>query len=270
MLEKMGNIDKRVLYVLLVVVLLIPMVKPMGLPISISSATQQSFDAVEKLKSGDTIMMDFGYYVDGAPDVEPILVAVLKQLMAKNVKVIAFGYKEHAPMLINKVFAPYTATKVYGTDYVNLGFLAGGETAIQAYARDVKKAFPRDVKGTATDQIPILKNITSAADCQMFMFFTDGGADYWVRQVSQFKVPIVGGVITVSAPQAEPYLASGQLTGMLAGLRSAAEYELLMKAPGPAAAGMDAQSTGHVLLILFIIMGNISYLVSKGKKGGAS
>jgi hypothetical protein len=268
--EKMGNIDKRVLYVLLVLVLLYPMVKPIGLPISISLATKTSYDAVEKLKSGDTIMMDFGYYVDGAPDVEPILVAVLKQLMAKNIKVIAMGYREHAPMLIDKAFAPYAGTKVYGTDYVNLGFLAGGETAIQAYSRDIKKAFPRDVKGTPTEQIPILKNITGAAECQMFMFFTDSAADYWVRQVSQFKVPIVGGVITVSAPQAEPYLASGQLTGLLAGLRSAAEYELLMKAPGPAAAGMDAQSTGHVLLILFIIMGNISWLMMKNKKGGAA
>jgi uncharacterized membrane protein len=83
-------------------------------------------------------------------------------------------------------------------------------------------------------------------------------------------VPIVGAVITVSAPQAEPYLASGQLAGLLAGLRSAAEYELLMKSPGSAAAAMDAQSTGHVLLILFIIMGNLSYFVMKNKKGGAA
>jgi len=269
MIEKLGNIDKRILYVLLVVVLLIPMVSPIGLPISVSSATQKAYDAVEKLKAGDTIMVDFGYYVDGGPDVEPIGVAMFRQLFGKGIRIIAVGYKDHAVMLADKLFAPYAGTKVYGTDYVNLGYIPGGETAIAAYARDIKKAFPRDTKGTSTDQLPILKSVNSASDCALFLFLTDSSADAWVRQISQYKVPIIGGIITVSAPQAEPFLASGQLTGMLAGLRAAAEYEILMGKPGPAAAGMDAQSTGHMLLILFIIAGNISYLATKKQKEAA-
>jgi len=172
-------------------------------------------------------------------------------------------------MLADKLFAPYASTKVYGTDYVNLGYIPGQETAIAAYARDIKKAYPLDTKGNSTDQLPILKDVNGVADCALFIFLTDSAADAWVRQIAPYNVPIIGGLITVSAPQAEPFLASGQLTGMLAGLRSAAEYEILMGKPGPAAAGMDAQSTGHILLILFIIMGNISYLATKKRKEAA-
>lgn len=270
LIEKIGSIDKRILYVLLVLALLIPMVRPMGLPISISPGTKSAYDAIERLKAGDTVIVDFGYYVDGAPDVEPIAVVVFRQLFEKNVKIIALGYKEHAPMLAAKLFKPYENTKLDGTDYCNLGYLPGGETAVSTYARDLKKAFPRDTKGTSTDQLPILKNVTGAAEAKMWLFFTDSSADMWVRQISQYNIPIVGGVITVVAPQAEPFVASGQLAGLLAGLRAAAEYETLMQEPGPAAASMDAQSTGHLLLILFIILGNVSYFATKGKTKGVA
>ncbi len=265
-IQKMGNIDKRVLYILLVLVLLIPMVSPLGLPISISDATRQSFDAIDELGAKDTVIVDFGYYVDGAPDVEPIVIPIFKQLFSKGVKIVALGMKDHAPMLADKLFKPYEDTKTYGTDYVNLGYLAGAETALAAWAKDLKKAFPRDTRGNPTSGLPILDNINGAADADMYIFFTDSAADEWVRQLGQYNIPLVAGLITVVAPQAEPFLASGQLTGLLAGLRSAAEYELLMGEPGSAAAAMDAQSVGHLLLILFIVFGNVSYFASKRRE----
>ncbi len=41
-----------------------------------------------------------------------------------------------------------------------------------------------------------------------------------------YKVPVAGGVTAVSIPGRMPYLQSGQLSGILAGLRGAAEYEV--------------------------------------------
>ncbi|MGI6632609.1 MAG: hypothetical protein ACOX5M_06105 [Bacillota bacterium] len=266
LLRRLGETDNRVLYVLLVLVLLIPMVKPLGLPLQVSDATRNTFNIVEKLKPGDTVIFDFGYYVDGGPDVQPNAVALFEYLFSKDIKIICFSYKSHGPMIVDDLTAKYEAAgKQYGVDFVNMGYLAGAETALAAYARDIKAAFPKDWRGNVTSTLPILKGINSVADADLYVFFTDDSAEAWVRQIAQYKVPLIATLITVTAPQAEPFIQSGQLAGLLAGLRAAAEFELLMDKPGSAAAGMDAQSMGHMLLILFILFGNLSYFVKKSQ-----
>jgi hypothetical protein len=60
-----------------------------------------------------------------------------------------------------------------------------------------------------------------------------------------------------------------QLTGLLAGLKAAAEYEFLLETPGTATSGMDAQSIAHLIIIIFIVIGNVNYWRSKKtEKGG--
>lgn len=271
-LARLGKIDNRILFVLLILVVLVPLVRPMGLPVSVGHWTKDSFAIIDGLKKGDTVIIDINYYVDGAPDVEPILVAVLEHILPKGVKVIFTGILDHAPMITQKLMAPWEQRGIkYGEDYCNLGFLAGLETALAAYTRDIKRAYPQDFRGNPTDKLPILANIKSAADVKVFMFFTDGGAERFVRQLAEHKVPVVGGLITVVAPQAEPFVQAKQLAGIIVGLRGAAEYETLMKKPGRAVAGMDAQSMGHLLLILFIVFANLTYFAKKNQdraKGG--
>ena len=53
---------------------------------------------------------------------------------------------------------------------------------------------------------------------------------------------------------------------MIAGLKGAAEYERLNGKRDMASRGMDAQSIGHMVVILFILVGNIAYFVTRGKK----
>ncbi|MEX0974490.1 MAG: hypothetical protein WD024_03930 [Bacillota bacterium] len=264
LLRKLGEVDSRVLYVLLVLALLIPMIKPLGLPLNVSDSTRISFEILDKLGPGDKVVFDFGYYVDGAPDVEPQAVALFDHLLGKGVKIICVSLKSHGPIIVDRLVAPYEAAgKMYGVDFANLGYVAGGETALAAYSADMKKTFPKDWRGNDTSTLPILEGVTSMSDVDLFVFYTDDSAEVWVRQVSQYKVPIIAGLITVTAPQAEPFLQSGQLAGILVGLRGAAEYELLMKKPGSAAAGMDAQSMGHFLIVLFILLGNASYFIRR-------
>ncbi len=266
-LMKLGDIDKRVLYVLLVLVLLIPMVRPIGIRISISHWTTKAYEQLSRLEPGDTVICDFGYNVDGAPDVEPIAKAIFRDLFDRNIKIITVSLNAQGPMIAEKLLLPYEESgKVYGTDFCNLGFMAGGETALAAYARDLKRTFPRDWRGNTTSTLPILQGITGAPDTKAWIFFTDSSAEAWVRQVGDLDVPIIGAVITVAAPQAEPFVHSGQLSGLLTGLRSAAEYEIITNRPGGAVAAMDAQSLGHILITIFIVFGNISYFVKRSKE----
>ena len=69
-----------------------------------------------------------------------------------------------------------------------------------------------------------------------------------------------------------PFVKSGQLQGIVAGMPGAAEYEKLLvnhgihPELGKAAKSMDAQSIAHLVIVLFIIIGNISYFVKRKKE----
>lgn len=268
-LERLGKIDTRVIYTLLILVLLFPLVKPLGLPITVSDFTKKSYAVLDGLQTGDKIIMDVGYSVSGASDVQPQTVAILKHLFGKGVRIIFVGNQTDDPMVIESLVKPYEAGgKQYGVDFVNLGYLAGGENAIAAYCQNLKKSYPVCFRGQDTTTLPILEGVNSASDVKMFVFFSTQNSDMYVRQVSQYKIPIIGGLINTISPQAIPYVNAGQLAGILIGLRGGAEYEMLMKAPGQGVASMDAQSMGHLLIIAFIIFANVSYLATRGKGTG--
>ena len=50
---------------------------------------------------------------------------------------------------------------------------------------------------------------------------------------------------------------------VLAGMPGAAEYESLIGQKGSATSGMDAQSVAHLVIVLFIVLGNISYFIDR-------
>ena len=62
-----------------------------------------------------------------------------------------------------------------------------------------------------------------------------------------------------------PFLQAEQVTGIVGGLKGAAEYEKLMGYTGKARLGMVAQSSIHVMIIGLILLGNIAFILSKRK-----
>ena len=65
----------------------------------------------------------------------------------------------------------------------------------------------------------------------------------------------------VMAPEQYPFLDSGQLSGMLTGMKGAAEYEQLIEAPGLGMPAMAGQSAAHLYIFLLIVLGNLSLIV---------
>ncbi|MCH7493875.1 hypothetical protein IIA16_04100, partial [bacterium] len=93
--------------------------------------------------------------------------------------------------------------------------------------------------------------------------------DIWIQYAGdQMGIPVGGGVTAVSAPEYYVFLQSGQMVGLLGGMKGGAEYEKLVGAPDKATRGMDAQSLGHFVIVLFIILGNLGYLL--GGRAGES
>ena len=79
------------------------------------------------------------------------------------------------------------------------------------------------------------------------------------------------GITAVMATDWYPYLQSGQLIGLVNGLKGAAEYEVLLKLEGeqaPGMLGMSAQSIAHLLIIVLVVVGNIAYFASGRHRTG--
>ncbi|RLG68557.1 MAG: hypothetical protein DRO11_08925 [Methanobacteriota archaeon] len=79
-------------------------------------------------------------------------------------------------------------------------------------------------------------------------------------------IPIGGGVTAVSGPEMYPYIQSGQLVGLLSGMKGAAEYEQLVGKPGLGLSGMVAQSYVHVMVVVFILFANVVFFLEKRGK----
>lgn len=51
------QLDRRLIYIVMFILLLIPTVSPLGLPMPISSMTRNSYEAIEAVPSGSTVLI---------------------------------------------------------------------------------------------------------------------------------------------------------------------------------------------------------------------
>ena len=267
-LAKLQNIDRRILYLLLAILVAFPLVRPFGLPLLVSPAVEALYEKIEALKSGDIVLMSFDYSAGGAPDIHPQVEAIMRHLAGKDgVGVVTVGFFADGPMFAEQALAILEeAGKEYGKDFVNLGYRAGGEGAIAMLAAGIKGTFSVDFRGMNTSQHPLLEKVKSAKDFSLIIEFAGGspGPPEWIRQVQAvYQVPLAVGISTSMVPANIPYLESGQLISILGGLRGAAEYELLTGQVGKGGAAMGSQTLGHLLIIVFLLIGNLSYFLTK-------
>jgi hypothetical protein len=143
---------------------------------------------------------------------------------------------------------------------------------IQSMGRNFKEVFPTDLKGTPYEDIPMLKDVRNYNQIGYVVSLSAGdpGLKQFVMAAhDMYRVKVTGGTTAVSTPGFLPYINDQhQLYGLLGGLKGAAEYESLLGLKGTATSGMDAQSIAHILIIIFIIMGNIR--VFRNKRRGFS
>lgn len=270
-IKKIRDMDNRIIYGLAWIFVLFPLISPLGLPIPISTDAVAWNDFVNnEIEDGDTVIFTLMYGTSGMPELFPMSVATMKHLLEKDVKFIVLSFWTEGPLVFDRLIGqvdPADYGKVYGEDWIRLGYIPGGETAMSALATSFQNTIPNDyVEGKPLDSFPIMDNIKSAEDIDLIISFETGtpGTPEWLRQWNTpYGVPQISGVIGVSVSGIIPYINSGQLSALLPGLTVSAEYEMLINKPGLAVAGVDAVSTSHLMIVLLVIVGNITYFMTK-------
>jgi hypothetical protein len=268
LLIRLSRIDRRILFLIIFVCVLVPLLAGVRLQMSVTAPVLGLYEAVEELEAGSYVWLAADYDPGSMPELYPMNVALVEHLFAKDVRVISASLWAPGPPLAQRVFDDLAAKygKVYGEDYVNLGFKEGREAVMISVAEDLRRTFPEDYYGTVLDSIPMLSGIENLQDLEMIVAVSAGypGIKEWIMQiVTRYEIVIGGGVTAVTGPEMYPYIQSGQLVGLLAGMKGAAEYEQLVERPGLGISGMVAQSSVHLMVVVFIIFANIVYVLEK-------
>lgn len=273
MWEKVANVDRRIIYGLMIFVIALALLKPVGLAIIPSDATKKAYNFVDTLPAGTIVWLGFEYSAGGTTELLPAAQSVIRQGFRKGLRFVAGGMWQMAGDMADQAFSICAAEfpeKKYGVDWVNLGYKPGNEVLLQKYLQNIiETAQGKDFYSKNLNDFPILKEFTSLKQAKLCFIFCTGtpGENEYVKHVSgPNQIPLISSTISVSVPGMMPLVQSGQLHALVAGMKGAAEYEQLVNKPGSATAGMDAQSFSHGLIIVFMVLGNLGYYFTRNKK----
>jgi hypothetical protein len=274
LIEKIDKLDRRIIFLLLLILCFIPVIVPLGLPIPNSPATISAYNAMVVLKPKDIICITFDYAGGSAAELYPQNVVLLKHARKLDLRVVAVSFTVGGSELADMAFSEAGwGAKKYGTDYVNLGFISGSETGMSSYVKDIPATVAADFKRTPIGQIPLMSEVKNINSFKYLAFTTSTSQDMYVRQFSNKGTPIIGCIQSLYFSVMQVYIGSGQIVGFLNGLRGSAEYERMINELGAGVISMDQASVTHWYGVILLIIGNITFFMTRRtpkSKGGTS
>ena len=274
--DRLLAIDRRIIFLLVAIAVTLPLFSKAILHIEVSPTVKAVYDAVESLPAGSKVLVSFDYDPASAPELQPMALSFFRHCFSKDLKLIIIGLWPQGPVQANIALAdvfrdPEIEAKnlEYGEDYVNLGYMAGNEVVIQAMGADIHTTFPADYSGNRTSQLSLMKGVKNFDNIDFVYNLSAGypGTQEWVQfAVDRFHATLGAGNTAVQAPGMYPYVQTGQLLGVLGGMKGGAEYEIIGNRPARAVSYMFSQSVSHAVVVFFIIVGNLAFFATRGKR----
>ena len=324
--DKLFNIDRRWIFLLMGLVVIIPFFFKMGLPVNTTDEVEGIYDYVDSLDHDDAVMIGFDYNPGTMAENQPMTEAVMRHCFARKIPVFITAYwplgnglAEQAVATLTDPDDPGTFQRVRydewreydygpdslparvthsrlvelwerdhelrenamgwvfeGVDYVILGYAPLFHIVLLGMGRSITSQYAADLYGNPTEDMPIVKRNKSAREVDLGVSVAGSSAVLsWLTYAREsYGMPIAFGVTAVMATDYLVYIQSGQIVGQMGGLRGAAEYEVMLKRDGYAVEegkafrGMDVQSIAHILIVIFIVIGNVAYFAGGYHKKG--
>ncbi|MBN1949423.1 MAG: hypothetical protein JW784_06735 [Candidatus Cloacimonetes bacterium] len=307
--ERLQALDRRWIYLVVLLAIMVPLVIPFNSKTYVTEPSENVYKKIDSFtgRTDRAILMCFSHDASTMAELFPMEVAILRHCFERKIQVLTICFMPQAKPLMD--YAINTAKEDYnvqsGIDYLNLGYKPYGLflPIMLGMGDDIAKAVETDDQGRKVDNLPIMKELSNYNELNLVIDFAASAAVYsWIIYArARFGANVAAGITAVMAADNYPYLQTGQLTGMLSGLKGAAEYEKMVDVfamhkdeygnPDPrefskevikntwikmsdikerryktARIGMNAQTVAHIMIIFFIIIGNIGYFVTRAKK----
>jgi hypothetical protein len=273
------DIDRRIIFLFIFISVAFAILFNIKFKETPTPIVKAVFEKIDNMPPGSRVLISFDFDPAMKPEVNPMANAFVRHSMSKGHKMyfMTLWATGHALMTesIEEVLKPEFPDAVYGTDYTSLGFKAGGVGVLNVIVTDFQKMYPTDDNGTELYELPIFDGVKSATDMDIIIAIGGGfpGPKEWIQFIGDpGNVDVAAGLAAVVAPQIYPYYPK-QVVGLLGGVKGAAEYEseLMQRYPqfkdsdAPALRMMGPQTMAHIVVMAFIVIGNISYFRSRRK-----
>jgi len=269
---------RPLIYLLLALVVILPFFAPFDFASAFlqinGTPTSEFYDTLQALPANSAVLLAFEYDPSTAGEMDLQAKAIVNHLSKRHVKIIALSTLETGAPIARRVLddaTHNTPSYVYGTNYVNLGFLPGHEAGLSNLATSGFPATLQDVVlKQSLAQISVTENITTLRDLQMIIVLagTEDALKVWMEQVQpRAGVPIVAGVSAAVEPRARAYrdTPTQQLRAVMSGLVGAAQYEVLANQPGLALISVNVQTFAQYTLVAIILLGNLVFWIQKAR-----
>ncbi|MBN2620970.1 hypothetical protein JXB22_07755 [candidate division WOR-3 bacterium] len=276
------SIDRRIIYGVLLIVVILPLIIPSVQSVRVMPPVEKFFNAVNHIPTDKALVIDFDYDPQTQPELEPMGFAVLRHAFRNRIKVLALslyvqplGLAQNALNSVTEEFNSVATTNadsiLYGRDYVFLGWQPGAILAMLSIGENISSFYKTDYYGNRTDTLPLMKHIKNYNNIDLVVSIC--GSDlprYWIAYAqNRFGVKVASGVTAVSGSEFYSYLQTGQFSGLLVGMKGAAEYEeiieqnLKLKVRRKASEALPSLTYAHLIMIGFILIGNIGYFMKR-------
>jgi len=270
--DKMMKIDRRWVYLAIGLAVIIPSIKSFDVPVSVSPEVKRIYDFVDDMQAGEYLFVCVDYDPSSMAELNPMAVAIVNQAFVKDLKIIFVTLSQFGPGLVEQITSELAANhnKVNGVDYAFLGYRPYPAIVILAMGVDFRVPFPQDYYGTPLDSLPVMDGIKNFDDVEGVIEITSGNtAEFWlIYGNGRYGFPLAIGITGVMSANYYQYLSSGQLFGIIPGVKGAAEYEELVGFPGEGKAQMAYQVIAHGVIIVFIIISNVAYFATRKRRSG--
>ena len=284
-IQILTNIDRRIIYLILLIAVVLPLIFPSVEKVRVMPPVEKLYYAIDTIPSEKAVIVDFDYEPQTAPELDPMGFAILRHVFKRRIKLLVLslyvqplGLAQNALTQVIEEFNSVATTNadsiIYGRDYVFLGWVPPPIIPILGMGESITSVYTVDYYGNQTDTLPLMEEITNYNDVGLLVSLS--GSDipkYWVAYAqSRFGLPVGAGITAVSASEFYPYLQTGQFSGMLVGMKGGAEYEemvertLKIKSRRKASEALLSLTYAHLVMILFIVIGNIGYFAKRRKK----
>ncbi len=289
-LIRLQRIDRRWIYLILWLVVMIPLLFPFKIKPQPTTPVAQLFNFIDTMPENKALAISVDFTPDTRAELQPMVVSLLRHAFTIKrrvgilaISVYGLGLAEEAIQQVTQEFNSRAQSRedsvIYGEDYVFWGWTTPVLTVMLGMGERITNVFPVDYYGNRTETLPIMRHIKNYDDIGILVTVAASAIPRsWINYAqTQFGVNLSCGITAVSAADFYPYVNSGQFIGMLAGMKGAAEYEQLVKQRmekngldwtlrNRGTEAMASQTSAHLTIMGFIIIGNIAYFIARRKK----
>jgi len=244
-------------------------------PVRVPQDLAPLFTLVDELPADKPALLVFDYSPGYTAEFDAVASVILEHLMRRDIAITTVSTQVSGPLLAERMIQRVGREHdlVNGVDYIHLGYLSGGPTAVQLFAAAPRESIlrgfllPEELEGQSAWLSVILNDVQRLSDFGMVAVITAGtdNARVWAEQAHPWMgdTPLLMILSTGAEPLIRPYYESldPQVEGILTGLPEAVAYEQMNARSADALARWDGFNASVLVVEAVLLAGSIYGLV---------